>query len=229
MKRLMAGVWPSRQDDKDPVSRLQPRPRAWSRSSQAADARLCGAGCQKGRRRGARGRAQHRARDPARLHRAGPRPARLRARPLRGRGLAAAEEASRSAPVTIFDAGERRAARRVNRRALLEAGEREGPLLSATTPPPHTFHRDDAHGSMRTTTGPDNVVLMRGGTMKGAFRTPLALASRAPSTGAEAFDSDQSATGAMAEAGNQSPAQRSLIPPSTGRVTSLAEIRTRRK
>ena len=45
--------------------------------------------------------------------------------------LAATEGVPRSDTVTIFDAGERHAARRLNRRALLDAGESEGPLLLA--------------------------------------------------------------------------------------------------
>ena len=52
--------------------------------------------------------------------------------------------------VTIFDAGERRAARRVNRRALLDSGECEGPLLigddtSTAYVPPGWCARVDAH------------------------------------------------------------------------------------
>ena len=71
--------------------------------------------------------------------------------------LVATEEAPRSAPVTIFDAGERRAARRVNRRALLEAGTCEGPLLigddtSTAYVPPGWYARVDAHHNVVLTT-----------------------------------------------------------------------------
>ena len=66
--------------------------------------------------------------------------------------LSATEGAPRSDTVTIFDAGERRAARRINRRALLDAGECEGPLLIGTTRPPHTSRRAGVRGSMRITT-----------------------------------------------------------------------------
>ena len=64
--------------------------------------------------------------------------------------LSATEGAPRSDTVTIFDAGERRAARRVNRRALLDAGGGEGPLLigddtSTAYVPPGWRARVDAH------------------------------------------------------------------------------------
>ena len=64
--------------------------------------------------------------------------------------LAATDGAPRSDTVTIFDAGERRAARRVNRRALLDAGGGEGPLLigddtSTAYVPPGWRARVDAH------------------------------------------------------------------------------------
>ena len=74
--------------------------------------------------------------------------------------LSATEGAPRSDTVTIFDAGERRAARRVNRRALLDAGGGEGPLLigddtSTAYVPPGWRARVDAH---------HNVILtLRGG------------------------------------------------------------------
>ena len=64
--------------------------------------------------------------------------------------LATNEDAPRCDTVTIFDAGERRQARRVNRRALLDAGECEGPLLisddtSTAYVPPGWCARIDAH------------------------------------------------------------------------------------
>ena len=74
--------------------------------------------------------------------------------------LAATDGVPRSDTVTIFDAGERRAARRVNRRALLDAGGGEGPLLigddtSTAYVPPGWRARVDAH---------HNVILtLRGG------------------------------------------------------------------
>ena len=74
--------------------------------------------------------------------------------------LTAADGAPLSDTVTIFDAGEQRAARRVNRRALLDAGECEGPLLigddtSTAYVPPGWRVRVDAH---------HNVILtLRGG------------------------------------------------------------------
>ena len=74
--------------------------------------------------------------------------------------LSATEGAPRSDTVTIFDAGEQRAARRVNRRALLDAGGGEGPLLigddtSTAYVPPGWRARVDAH---------HNVILtLRGG------------------------------------------------------------------
>ena len=45
--------------------------------------------------------------------------------------LAGTDDAPHAAAVTVFDAGERRRARRVNRSALLDAGGDEGPLLIA--------------------------------------------------------------------------------------------------
>ena len=71
--------------------------------------------------------------------------------------LVATEEAPRSAPVTIFDAGVHRPAHRVNRRALLEAGECEGPLLvgddtSTAYVPPGWRARVDAHHNVVLTT-----------------------------------------------------------------------------
>ena len=64
--------------------------------------------------------------------------------------LAATDGEPFSDTVTIFDAGERRTARRVNRRALLEAGRCEGPLLigddtSTAYVPPGWSARVDAH------------------------------------------------------------------------------------
>ena len=64
--------------------------------------------------------------------------------------LAATDEAPLSTPVTLFDGGERTTARRVNRRALLDAGEREGPLLigddtSTAYVPPGWRARVDPH------------------------------------------------------------------------------------
>ena len=59
----------------------------------------------------------------------------------------------RADTVAIFDAGERRTARRVNRRALLDVGEGEGPLLiaddtSTAYAPPAWRARIDAHGNV---------------------------------------------------------------------------------
>ena len=64
--------------------------------------------------------------------------------------LAATEGTPRSETVSLFDGGERRAARRVNRRALLDAGECTGPLLigddtSTAYVPPGWSARIDAH------------------------------------------------------------------------------------
>ena len=64
--------------------------------------------------------------------------------------LAAAEGAPLSDTVTIFDAGRRRTARRVNRRALLDAGQCDGPLLigddtSTAYVPPGWRAQVDAH------------------------------------------------------------------------------------
>jgi len=64
--------------------------------------------------------------------------------------LVATEGAPLSNTVTIFDGGERRRARRVNRRALLDAGECDGPLLisddtSTAYVPPGWRARIDAH------------------------------------------------------------------------------------
>ena len=73
--------------------------------------------------------------------------------------LAATEDAPRTDTVTIFDAGERRTARRVNRQALRDAGECAGPLLigddtSTAYVPPGWRARIDAH---------HNVILTRRG------------------------------------------------------------------
>ena len=64
--------------------------------------------------------------------------------------LAETDDGSRADTVAIFDAGERRTARRVNRRALLDAGGGEGPLLigdatSTAYVPPGWRARVDAH------------------------------------------------------------------------------------
>ena len=58
----------------------------------------------------------------------------------------------RSDTVTIFDAGERRAARRINRRALLDAGECEGPLLIGDDTSTAYVPPAGVRGSMRITT-----------------------------------------------------------------------------
>ena len=73
--------------------------------------------------------------------------------------LAAADEAPFSAPVTVFDAGDRRPALRINRQALFEGGECEGPLLigddtSTAYVPPAWRARVDRH---------HNVILTRHG------------------------------------------------------------------
>ena len=73
--------------------------------------------------------------------------------------LAAADEAPFSAPVTVFDAGDRRPALRFNRQALFEGGECEGPLLigddtSTAYVPPAWRARVDRH---------HNVILTRPG------------------------------------------------------------------
>ena len=65
-------------------------------------------------------------------------------------GLAATEGEPLSDTVTLFDAGRRRAAHRVNRRALLDAGACAGPLLigddtSTAYVPPGWSARIDAH------------------------------------------------------------------------------------
>ena len=64
--------------------------------------------------------------------------------------LAATEGAPLADPVTIFDGGERRQARRLNRRALHDEGECEGPMLisddtSTAYVPPGWSARIDAH------------------------------------------------------------------------------------
>ena len=64
--------------------------------------------------------------------------------------LAATDDEPFSDTVTIFDAGERRVARRVNRRALLDSGESAGPLLvgddtSTAYVPPGWRAQVDAH------------------------------------------------------------------------------------
>ena len=64
--------------------------------------------------------------------------------------LLGADDAPRSATVTLFDGGERREARRVNRSALLDAGGGDGPLLiaddtSTAYVPPGWRARMDAH------------------------------------------------------------------------------------
>ena len=64
--------------------------------------------------------------------------------------LAETDDGPRADTVAIFDAGERRTARRVNRRALLDAGGGEGPLLigdatSTAYVPPGWRARVDAH------------------------------------------------------------------------------------
>ena len=64
--------------------------------------------------------------------------------------LAGTDDVPRVDTVAIFDAGERRTARRVNRRALLDAGGGEGPLLigdatSTAYVPPGWRARVDAH------------------------------------------------------------------------------------
>ena len=78
-----------------------------------------------------------------------------------------------SAPATIFDAGERRTARRVNRRALLDAEGCEGPLLigddtSTAYVPPGWSARIDAH---------HNVVLRKTGASSRSFSTSPSPAS----------------------------------------------------
>ena len=67
--------------------------------------------------------------------------------------LAATEGAPRSDTVTIFDAGTHRTARRLNRTALQDAGETEGPILitddtSTAYVPPGWRARVDAHGNV---------------------------------------------------------------------------------
>ena len=67
--------------------------------------------------------------------------------------LAGTDVAPLASEATIFDGGERRAARRVNRRALLDEGEREGPLLvvdetSTAYVPPGWAARVDAHHNL---------------------------------------------------------------------------------
>ena len=75
--------------------------------------------------------------------------------------LAATDGVPRSDTVTIFDAGERRAARRVNRRALLDAGGGEGPLLigddtsTAYVPPGWRARVDAYHNVILTLRGGD--------------------------------------------------------------------------
>ena len=67
--------------------------------------------------------------------------------------LAGTDDAPLAAAVTLFDAGERRPARRVNRSALHDAGGDEGPLLiaddtsTAYVPPGWRAHMD-AHGNV---------------------------------------------------------------------------------
>ena len=72
--------------------------------------------------------------------------------------LAATDDAPLSAPVEVFDAGEWRRARRMNRRALRESGECRGPLLigddtSTAYVPPAWCARVDPH---------HNIILSRG-------------------------------------------------------------------
>ncbi len=70
--------------------------------------------------------------------------------------LAASEDASVSAPIEVFDAGERQAAYRVNRRALRDEGERQGPLLigddtfTAYVPPTWRARVDPHHNIVLT-------------------------------------------------------------------------------
>ena len=73
--------------------------------------------------------------------------------------LAATDDAPLTAPIEVFDAGERRSALRVNRRTLREEGERRGPLLigedtSTAYVPPAWRARVDSH---------HNVILTRHG------------------------------------------------------------------
>ena len=73
--------------------------------------------------------------------------------------LAAMDDAPLTAPIEVFDAGERRSALRVNRRTLHEEGERRGPLLigddtSTAYVPPAWRARVDSH---------HNVILTRHG------------------------------------------------------------------
>ena len=65
--------------------------------------------------------------------------------------LLGADDAPRTAAVTLFDGGERREARRVNRSALLDSGVGEGPLLivddtsTAYVPPGWRARMDEGH------------------------------------------------------------------------------------
>ena len=73
--------------------------------------------------------------------------------------LAATDDVPLTAPIEVFDAGERRSALRVNRRTLREEGERRGPLLigedtSTAYVPPAWRARVDSH---------HNVILTRHG------------------------------------------------------------------
>ena len=72
--------------------------------------------------------------------------------------LGGTDAAPLSSEVVIFDAGERRAARRLNRRALRDEGEREGPLLigddtSTAYVPPGWAARVDANHNLVLSSG----------------------------------------------------------------------------